>query len=111
MTLPAPFAALEPFVAEWALPTMAARRDRRLSSSAAERASFYAAMSPLIADVMTHLSRVPLQELPDADRPLLHLALCLAEVSLTIEVFDPAVEARHAPWSRLVTVQREMDGL
>ena len=109
--LPEPFAGLQPFAAGWALPGMSARRQKRLQSSAAERDAFYAAMSPRITAVMDYLSAVPLRELSDSQKSLLQLALCLAEISLSIEVYNAEVEAKHAPSSRLVDVQREMDGL
>jgi hypothetical protein len=109
--LPEAFADLEPFVATWALATMAARHRKRTYSSAEERKAFYDAMAPRLREVAEYLGRFPLHALPEDAAVLMRLALSLAEVSLTQEVYDAKVEAVHAHSSKLVRIGREMDGL
>jgi hypothetical protein len=109
--LPGGFATLEPFIDGWALPTMTARHRRRLASTAEERKAFYDAMAPLLPSVADYLNGLPLHEMPEDAARLLQLALSLAEISLTQEVYDASVEAVHARSARLVRVGKEMDGL
>jgi hypothetical protein len=109
--LPCEFADLQPFVATWALPTMAARHRRRIASSAEERKAFYDAMAPRLQAVAAYLDKLPLQALPEDAATLMRLALSLTEVSLTQEVYNDSAEAVHAQSSKLVRIGREMDGL
>ncbi|MBC2667522.1 hypothetical protein ACFOON_02605 [Novosphingobium piscinae] len=93
--LPPGFAALEPFVAGWALPTTAARAARRGEATSDEREQFFAAASPLVASALAHLDARPLHALDPAEQRLLNLLLALAHVGLAVEMQGPA-EARHA---------------
>ncbi len=107
--LPSAFAALDPFVAEWALPSAAARAALRGRSSAGARAAFYAAMSPLAAAAITTLDAKPLRALDEREQRLMNLLLAFAHVSLAVEVQGEA-EARHTPWrERMAITQAPAD--
>jgi hypothetical protein len=93
--LPAGFAALEPFVAQWALATMSARATSRDESTPQERAAFYAAAKDLIAPALELLDCKPLLEFDAADRRLRDLTLSFCHVALAIEIQDDA-ETQHA---------------
>ncbi len=88
--LPAGFADLERFAADWALGSEAARNAKRLASSFDEIRGFYDAMLSHLDAVGDHLARFDLAALPDAERRLFQLALSLMEVA-------PAVEIHGAP--------------
>jgi hypothetical protein len=100
VTLPAAFAALQPYVEDWALPDENARFRKRIAASMEELREFYDAILPHMEAVMQYLRRCPVQGLPPADEALLRLALAYAEVSRVFEVwqqqdvradfFDPA---------------------
>jgi hypothetical protein len=109
--LPSEFSGLEPFVAQWAVRSMSERHRRRLASTAADRKTFYDAMSPRLQEVIEYLNRFPLHQMPESAATLLQLSMSLMEVSLTQEVYDADVEAVHAKSSKLVHISREMDEL
>ena len=52
--LPSPFAALEPFVADWALPTEDQRSRRRWACGPDDFQAFYDAMRPCMDEVLAH---------------------------------------------------------
>lgn len=106
-TLPAGFASLEPFVADWALPTTAARAARRGDSTAEERGRFFAAASPLVGPALELLDARPLSALDPAERRLLDLLLALAHVGLAVEMQGPD-EARHAPGRARMRITRSV---
>ena len=90
-SLPEEFSDLERFVtAGWALPGGAARWKRRVTSTTAEVKDLYETMLPRMDEMMTYLDRHLLAELPEADRPLLYLALAFMDVAPTWEVFQAA---------------------
>jgi len=95
--LPASYAALEPFVRYWALPTSAARSIARSRSTAAERRAFYDAALPVAAEALAALDARPLAELGSAERRLLDLLLSFAHVSLAVEVHG-SNEEWHSHW-------------
>jgi hypothetical protein len=95
MMLPAGFAALERFVAEWA-GTTAAERDRlRTVHGAQARQEFYEVMTPLLASALALLDATPLAEHDERQRTLMLLTLSYAHVALAVEVQGPD-EAKHA---------------
>ena len=107
--LPSAFAALDPFVAEWALNTAADRAALRGRSSAEARAAFYAAMSPLGSAAIARLDAKPLRSLDEGEQRLMNLLLAFAHVSLAVEVQGEA-EARHRPWrERMAITQAPAD--
>ena len=93
--LPDGYEALEPFVAQWALPTSAARADARGASTAAEREAFFAAAAPLLEAGLAALDAKPLGALDDREKRLLDLFLSLAHVGMAVDVHG-ADEPKHA---------------
>ncbi|MEQ8663510.1 MAG: hypothetical protein RLW62_22045 [Gammaproteobacteria bacterium] len=92
MPLPARFAALERFCADWVLPDSNARAARRLASDYADIKAFYDAMLAVAPDVLAYLAERRLGELDAADANLLKLMLSLAEVGPAVEWYQqPAV--------------------
>lgn len=105
-TLPAGFGALEPYLA-WALPSEPERYAKRLASSMAEMQAFYDAAFPLLEPVMTYLDAFALEDLPDAERNLLHLMFSLVMVSFPVEVWkQPRVPDSGAAYLDLVVEPR-----
>ena len=86
-TLPSPFAALEPWVAEWAKPTRNERYAVRLSKSMEEIGAFYDAIAPHADAAMDYLDALDISDLPDDATRLLHLLYSMIIVSYSINVF------------------------
>lgn len=90
--LPSGFEALEPFVAEWALPDAVARMTKRQASGMDEIRGFYDAMLPSGERALTYLREFQLGELPPQAERLLKLMLSLAEIAPAVEWYgDPRV--------------------
>lgn len=104
-TLPAGFAALEPFVARWALGTTAERAALRSASTPEERDAFFTAASPLLDTALGHLDARPLGEFSPDDQRLMDLMLSLAHVALAVEIQGPD-EAKSAPWRDRMRIHR-----
>jgi hypothetical protein len=85
--LPAGFADLEPYVAEWALPTRSERYAMRLSKTIDELTEFYDAIAPRAEEAMAYLDGLDLNDLPDDATRLLHLLYSLVMVSYPVNVF------------------------
>lgn len=85
--LPAGFAALEPFVAAWALPTQGERRARRLASSMPDIQAFYDAILPHTRAIAAHLKAFALDAMPAPEQRLLHLAYAFMAVAPAVEIF------------------------
>ena len=85
--LPQDFSDLEPFVAEWALPTRAQRYDTRLSKPYDELVAFYDAVAPRAEEAVEYLNRLDINELPDDASRLLHLLYSFILVSYAVNVF------------------------
>ena len=107
--LPEPFRDLEPYVVQWAVPTMSERHRRRLDSSPEARKAFYEAMVGRLPAVAAYLDTLPLHELSSAATLLLQLALALAEISLTQEIYNSKQEQAHAHAARILKIPVEMD--
>lgn len=111
-SLPPGFEDLERFVAAgWALPREHARWARRVSSTVAEVKDFYETMLPRMDAIVQYLDRNSLENVPEADRPLLYLALAFMDVAPSWEIYaapdvpEPAYEIdrmhiveRPYPW-------------
>ena len=110
-SLPEAFHDLEPFIDTWAVQTMAARHQRRLSSTAQERQGFYDAITPRLEDILNYLNDFPLDDLPEDALTLMQLLLSSVEVSLSIEVFDPEKEQLHAKDAARIEISHELDDL
>ena len=94
--LPVGYAALEPFVSQWAVSGMANRAALRGSSTPDERQAIYEATAPLLAQALDELDAKPLDALDDKEQRLLNLCLSLAHVALAIESQGPD-EDKHTP--------------
>ena len=109
--LPPGFEVLEPFVATWAVAGAANRARRRDESNASERQAFFDAAKELLTPALEHLDRKPLSEFDEQERRLMNLMLCLAHVSLAIEVQGKA-EPTHRDSRRWLEITRaSADGL
>jgi len=86
VALPAGFEQLEPFVADWALPTAADRSRKRETTSLAEMTTFYRAAQPRLQDALALLDAIPIDSFGHREDRLMKLLLGLAHVSLAVEV-------------------------
>ena len=87
-TLPTAFAALQSYVAAWALPDEDARFRKRLHAPMDDLRAFYEAILPHMDAIMQHLQGCPAQNLQPADDALLKLALSYTEISRVFEVWQ-----------------------
>ena len=85
--LPAEFADLEPFVAEWCLDSEPERYAKRLASSMDELQAFYDAMFPRAEAAIAYLEKFPLDALPEDAHRLLKLLYSLILVSFAVEIW------------------------
>ncbi len=104
-TLPAGYAALEPFVTQWAVTGMANRAAQRGSSTHDERQAFYDAVAPRLAATLDVLDTKPLAALDEKEQCLLNLLLSFAHVALAIESQGPD-EDKHTPNRNLMRITR-----
>jgi hypothetical protein len=86
-TLPQAFSDLQPFVADWALPTRAQRYEARLSKPFDELVTFYDAVAPRAEDAVAYLNGLDIDDLPDDTTTLLHLLYSMILVSYAVNVF------------------------
>jgi hypothetical protein len=86
-TLPQGFSDLEPFVADWALPTRAQRYEARLSKPFGELVRFYDAVAPRAEEAIAYLNGFDIDALPDDATRLLHLLYSMILVSYAVNVF------------------------
>ena len=84
--LPAEFQSLSPYLA-WALPTERERTHRRLNASMEEMKAFYEAAMPQVEAIVAFLDKDGVRPVPEANRPLMNLALALVEVSNIVELY------------------------
>jgi hypothetical protein len=94
-TLPSGFAALEPFVARFAISGTANRAQQRSETTAAERQAFYDAAKELVAPALDLLDQKPFADFDAADRNLMNLALTFAHIAIAVEIQGPD-ETKHA---------------
>jgi hypothetical protein len=101
--LPDEFADLEPFAANWCLPTEHGRYAERLSSSMEEMQAFYDATFPRTEAAKRYLDTFALDALPDDATNLLHLLYSLISVSFAVECWkQPQVPDSGAAYLDLV---------
>lgn len=108
--LPEGFAALEPFVAQWAVGSLTERTARRDASNAGERQAFYDAAKDLVAPALDYLDTRPYAALAGTDQRLLWLMLGYAHVALAVELqgededrlatYRPFMVITNAPWEQ-----------
>ena len=85
--LPAEFADLEPYAADWALPTERLRYEKRLSCSMDELQAFYDTLFPRLDDASAYLEKFAVDQLDDAGKRLFWLFASLVTVSFPVEVW------------------------
>jgi hypothetical protein len=85
--LPAEFADLEPFAADWSLETERERYAHRLASTMDELQALYDAAFPRLDAVCAYLDGFPLDALPEDASRLLWLMYSLVNASFPIEVW------------------------
>lgn len=102
--LPAQFAALEPFVADWGeLETVSQRYVRRQELSMERLTEFWAALGPRLEEVFNYLEQFPMHDLPPAEARLYRLTLGLTEAAQAVE-FMGQPRMTGAPFPHLVEV-------
>lgn len=104
--LPPGFAALEPFVAQWAQPGERARAVARSAATDQSRQLFYDAAQPLARAALAYLDEKPLSALDEADARLMRLMLSLATVYQSIEVLGDQEAANARARERLILEDR-----
>jgi hypothetical protein len=104
-SLPAQFAFLEPFVANWGgLFTQDERYARRQELAQGELEAFHAALAPRLEEVFTHLDQFDPAALPEAEALLFRVALGLTEAAQAVEILgQPRVP--HAPFPHSVQME------
>ena len=85
-TLPAPYRALEPFVADWALETEAERLKKLVATSIEDLRAFYDAIYPRSAEIRDYLSARKLDSLTAEEKTLFFLLMTFIEVAHPIEL-------------------------
>jgi hypothetical protein len=85
--LPKQFSDLQPFAADWALPTRAQRYEARLSKPFDELVTFYDAVAPRAEEAIAYLNGLDIDDLPDDATTLLHLLYSMILVSYAVNVF------------------------
>jgi hypothetical protein len=92
-SLPKSFETLETLVPQWALATQNERQKKRVNSSTGELQAFYGAMLPRLEEILSHVDKFPLNELPADSFRLFTLAMSMAEIAPHIELYkgDPKV--------------------
>ena len=105
--LPAEFADLEPFAAQWCLPTERERFAKRMSSSMDEIQAFYDAFFPRAEAAIAFCDQFPLDELPEDAERLLQLLYSLVMASFPVEAWrQPHVPDSGAAYLDLVIEPR-----
>ena len=88
--LPAQFAELEPYVAQWVAESDDERLLRRLESPLDEVIAFYQAVLPRFAEMMAYLAEVLTRSPMDGEeRTLFTLAVAFVETGTTAEFYAP----------------------
>ena len=105
--LPAEFADLEPFAAQWCLPTERERFAKRMSTSMDEIQAFYDAFFPRAEEAIAYCDQFPLDELPDDAERLLQLLYSLVMASFPVEAWrQPHVPDSGAAYLDLIIEPR-----
>jgi selenocysteine lyase/cysteine desulfurase len=103
--LPDGFAALEPFVARWAVAGTAQRAELRRASVPEEREAFFTAAAPLLDRALDYLDGQSLAQLSVRDERLMNLMLSLAHVAMAVEIQGPD-EAKSVAWRERMRITR-----
>ncbi|WP_051897839.1 hypothetical protein [Sciscionella sediminilitoris] len=100
--LPPEFADLEPYLADWSLPTQRLRNDKRVASTIEELDGFYNLMLPRVPEIADYVDLFPLHAMPAAAVRLLDLARMLMEIAPAVEVMRSPDVVSEFPRDRLV---------
>lgn len=90
--LPAQFAQLQPFVAEWGLPDERARYEKLAASDIPTLRVFYDAMMERIDEIIVYLDAFPLDAMPAEAATLFDLALTFMETAHPIDLNWPITD-------------------
>ena len=105
--LPSQFVSLEPWREKWAKKHEQERRDARLASSIEELTAFYDVMLAGIDDIMAHLNKWALEDLPESERLLLRMCMSFMDISRAVEHWgEPDLPPTDSP-DHVVKVVRE----
>lgn len=85
--LPDEFQQLERFVADWALDSEAARKEKRASSPMEDLKDYYDMLLACVEDIAVYLDQFPMEPLEVPQENLLNLALMFMEVSIAVEFY------------------------
>ena len=85
--LPPEFADLEPWAADWVLPTLDDRLQRRLVTPMDELQAFRDAVFPRAEAAMTYLDQFAIDDVPETAANLMLLLYSLSCVSVATDVF------------------------
>lgn len=100
--LPADFADLTPFIAEWGhLDSQDQRYGRRQELAMDRLLAYYVAVAPRLEAIFAHLDRFPhAAPLPPPEAMLLRVVMAMSEVAQAVELFKtpsvPGVPANHS---------------
>ncbi|CAI7979055.1 MULTISPECIES: hypothetical protein [unclassified Parafrankia] len=83
--LPKEFADLEPFVADWCLPTEPERYDKRLATSMDDMQAYYDVITPRAEAALTYLDQYSLDDMPEEALRLLYMLYSMVMVSFPVE--------------------------
>jgi hypothetical protein len=83
--LPKEFSELEPFAAQWCLPSETERYARRISSSMEDMRAFYNAITPVAKAAIAYCNQYPLDAMPEEVLNLMHLLYSMIMVSFPVE--------------------------
>ena len=86
-SLPEAFSELEPYVADWALPTRAERYAARLDRPFPQLVEFYDAIAPRAEEAIAYLDGLDINALPEDATRLLNLLHSMILVSYAVNVF------------------------
>jgi hypothetical protein len=101
--LPPEFAELEPFAAEWCLPTERERFAKRMATSMDEIQAFYDAFFPRAEEAIRYCEQLPLDELPEDAERLLQLLYSLVMASFPVEAWrQPSIPDSGAAYLDLL---------
>jgi len=111
-SLPARFAALEPWVqAGWAGATAHDRAMLRVDRPEAEVAAFHAAVAPVLEDALAYLDGFPVDRLPPAEDRLMRLMLSFAHAAVAVEMQGPDEALQRVSTRRMRITRASADPL
>lgn len=106
--LPVEFGDLEHF-SGWAVSTESARMTRRISSTMAELTEYYSTLLPRMEAIAAHLDQWDLPDLPNAEKPLLYMALMYMEAAVSVELFKDPDVPESSPAEKLTVLSEHAE--